>query len=271
MTKTDGEGGAAFQSQWDANFVHPVRAVVAATKDEHRSLQAICNALYCRYNGDAFQRVIYSESHDEVANGKSRVPSEIDPSDPTGWYAERRSTLAAGLVFTAPGIPMLFQGQEFLQGEWFRDDVPLNWHLDDAYSGIVKLYRDLVHLRLNRPGNTRGLCGQGIVVHHINEADKLIGWQRWDVHGPGDDVVMVANFSHQARNDYLLGFPSDGMWKLRFNSDLRIYSDLFGDFPSQNVAATARSRDGMPCQASLAIGPYTLLVYSQDRDDISSD
>ena len=28
------------------------------------------------------------------------------------------------MVFTAPGIPVLFQGQEFLAGEWFRDTVP---------------------------------------------------------------------------------------------------------------------------------------------------
>jgi 1,4-alpha-glucan branching enzyme len=30
--------------------------------------------LYYRYNDDAFARVIYSESHDEVANGKALVP-----------------------------------------------------------------------------------------------------------------------------------------------------------------------------------------------------
>lgn len=33
--------------------------------------------------GVAFQRMIYSESDDEIANGKARVPSEIDPNDPT--------------------------------------------------------------------------------------------------------------------------------------------------------------------------------------------
>lgn len=35
------------------------------------------------------------------------------------------------LVFSAPGIPMLFQGQEFLEGDWFRDTVPLDWDPDD--------------------------------------------------------------------------------------------------------------------------------------------
>jgi len=31
------------------------------------------DAIVYSYNGDAFQRIVYSESHDEVANGKARV------------------------------------------------------------------------------------------------------------------------------------------------------------------------------------------------------
>ena len=79
-----------------------------------------------------------------MANGKARVPYEINKEDATSWYAQKRSTLAAALVFTAPGIPMIFQGQEFLEGEWFRDDVPLDWDLSRDFRGIVLLYRDLI-------------------------------------------------------------------------------------------------------------------------------
>ena len=130
-----GDDGAAFHAQWDGAFVHPVRQVVIAADDDDRSIQALCAALEARYNDDAFQRVVYTESHDEVANGRARVPYEVDPEDPTGWYAQKRSTLGAALVFTAPGIPMIFQGQEFLQGEWFRDDVPLDWDQNTDFGG----------------------------------------------------------------------------------------------------------------------------------------
>ena len=34
------------------------------------------------------------------------------------------------------------------------------------FHGIVRLYRDLVRLRLNRDGFTRGLCGQSTQVYH---------------------------------------------------------------------------------------------------------
>ena len=68
---------------------------------------------------------------------------------------------------------MLFQGQEFLQGEWFRDDVPLDWDLKEDFHGLVRLYRDLARLRLNRGGVTRGLCGQHVRVFHLNEDEKI--------------------------------------------------------------------------------------------------
>lgn len=43
-----------------------------------------------------------------------------------------------------------------------------------------RLYPDLVQLRLNREGHTRGLCGRGIDVHHVNEETKLLAFHRWD-------------------------------------------------------------------------------------------
>ena len=40
-------------------------------------LQGVCQALEFRYDQDAFKRVIYTESHDAVANGKTRIPQEV--------------------------------------------------------------------------------------------------------------------------------------------------------------------------------------------------
>ena len=65
---------------------------------------------------------------------------------------------------------MLFQGQEFLQGDWFQDTVPLDWDQSETFRGIVRLYRDLIRLRLNRGGVTRGLTGHGMAVHRIDRS-----------------------------------------------------------------------------------------------------
>ncbi len=264
ITAEVGHGGAGFHSQWDAQFVHPIREMVIHADDGARSMAAVSKALTYRYEDDAFHRVIYSESHDEVANGKARVPHEIDKDDPTGWHAQKRSTLAAGLLFSAPGIPMIFQGQEFLQGEWFRDDVPLDWDLHEEFHGVVRLYRDLIHLRLNRAGVSRGLCGQHIAVTHADEAQKMVVFQRWDEHGDGDDVMVVVNCGHGGRENYRIGMPQSGTWRLRFNSDASIYSDDFGNTGSGDVQATDEGYDGLPASAQITVAPYSVLIYSRD-------
>jgi 1,4-alpha-glucan branching enzyme len=200
------------------------------------------------------------------------VASEIDPKNPDSWFAKKRSTLAAALVFTAPGIPMLFQGQEFLEEGWFQDTVPLDWQKSEDFSGLVLLYRDLIQLRLNRSGHTRGLTGSGLNTFHQNQADNVIAFHRWHQGGDGDDVVVVINLSHQQHNDYTLGFPSAGRWELRFNSDWNGYSGDFGNHPCnaadaiEQIAADGdhERRDGFPAQAKVSIGAYSAIIFSKN-------
>jgi len=265
MTKAVEWGGAGYGSQWDANFVHPIRAAVIESNDANRSMIAVRDAICFQYNGDPFERVIYSESHDEVSNGKARVTSEINNEDPRNYFAQKRSTLAAGLVCTAPGIPMLFQGQEFLEGGWFQDTVPLDWDLSEEFRGIVRLYRDLISLRLNRKGHSRGLCGRGIRVHHLNDPQNMLAFHRWDEGGPGDDVVVVVNLSAAPVDNYTIGFPQGGLWKLRLNSAWKGYSAAFSNHPSADVEAQPGDYDEMAHHAAVTIAPYTVLIYSQDR------
>jgi len=266
LTKLPGEGGGGFGAQWDANFVHPIRAAVIAPGDEHRSMDAVHAAVSFRYNGDAFQRVIYSESHDEVANGKARVPSEVHADDPENWFALKRSTLAAALVFTSPGIPMLFQGQEFLQGGWFQDTVPLDWDKTEEYRGILRLYRDLVRLRRNLDGTTRGLTGQGLLTHHVNDPDNVLAFQRWYDHGPGDDVVVLANFANEIRRGYRVGFPVAGLWQVRLNTAWRGYHPEFTDVGNAAVEAVPAAYDDLPASGLVDLGPYSVLILSQDPE-----
>ncbi len=263
ITKDVGAGGAGFGSQWDPHFVRAIRQAMITTQDESRSLHSIREAILYRYNDDAFERVIYSESHDDVANGQSRVPQDVNPDDPTGWFAQKRSTMAAALVLTSPGIPMLFQGQEFLEGGWFRDSVPIDWDQRDEFRGIVRMYRDLIRLRLNREGVSRGLCGQFTQVFHLNEERNVIAFHRWDQGGAGDDVVVIANLLNGFQDNYTVGFPGAGTWELRFNSNWQGYSDLFDDHLCGDVEAVAQSRDGLPWSAAVALAPYSVLIYSQ--------
>jgi 1,4-alpha-glucan branching enzyme len=265
IVKGTGAGGAGFNSQWDAAFVHPVRTAMIVSDDVHRNLDAIIGALKNNYDGDAFKRVVYSESHDEVANGKARLPSEIDARSADAYHARKRSTLGATLVMTAPGVPMLFQGQELLEDAWFRDEVPIDWEKHTRFQGVHALYRDLVWLRRNRDGHTAGLTGQHVETHHVNHEKKILGYHRWRDGGPGDDVIVILNLSSQPITDYVVGVPAAGIWRVRFNSDSSAYSPDFSDHPAIDTEALPEPADGCTHRIVTGVSAYSAIILSQDR------
>jgi len=264
ITKDVGAGGAGFNAQWDAEFVHPIRQAVIARDDASRDLRAVSKAIEHRYDEDAFKRVIYTESHDEIANGRARVPEEIWPGMVDSWFSNKRSTLGAALVLTSPGIPMLFQGQELLEDRWFQDKDPIDWSRVEDEHGILGMYRDLIALRRNRSGVTRGLCGQNIQICHFDDGAKLIAFHRWDQQGPTDSVMVVVNLTNQNRDEYVIGFPRAGLWKTRLNSDSYNYGPNFANHPTPDVEAHEELM-APRCFGKISIGPYTVVIFSQDE------
>lgn len=264
LTKDTSDGGAGFDCQWDAGFVHPVRRLIIPDDDQARNMDALREAVSNGYNENAFERVVYTESHDEVANGQARVPEEISPGKADTWAAKKRSTLGAALVFTSPGIPMIFQGQEFLEDEWFHDNDPIDWSKKDRLKGILLLYKDLIRLRRNKSRNTGGLAGQHTQVHHVNNEEKVLAFHRWEHGGPKDSTIVVINMANRSYDKYRIGFPRPGVWKVRFNSDWIGYDPTFGNHPSNDTVAKESGKDGMPCKGDIGIGPYSVVILSQD-------
>jgi len=263
ITRPTSAGGAGFDAQWAGDFVHPLRAALVAPSDDGRDVVAVRDAILHRFNGQAAQRIIYTESHDEVANGHQRLPEEIWPGNAASWAAKKRSTLGAAILMTAPGVPLLFEGQELLEDGWFAVDDPIAWSKASRFAGIVQLYRDLIRLRRNGFDNSRGLRGEHVNVFHLNAADHVIAYHRWDRGGPGDDVVVVANFSSRWFPDYAIGLPRSGIWYVRFNSDWSGYAPEFGNTRTLDVWTRDGGRDGLPYQGSLGLGPYTAVILSQ--------
>jgi len=263
VSKDTAGGGAGFDSQWCSKFVHSVRDAIITQNDDDRDMESVANAIRHNFNGDGIERVIYTESHDEVANGKARVAEEIWPNYADSWFSKKRSTLGAAVVLTSPGIPMLFQGQEFLEDRWFADTDPLDWSRCERYQGIVRLYRDLIRLRRNWFNNTRGLMGMNVKVHHVNNHDKILAMHRWSQGGPGDDVICVFNFSNKAFENYRVGFPSGGEWQLRANTDAPTYDMDFGETPAFDTVAEHYDYDGFEHSGLVSLPPYTALVFSQ--------
>ena len=248
-----------FDSQWHVGFHDDLKGQVTPSSDASRNMSTVASVI----NGwPSHNRVIFSESHDTVGdlNNKHRLPRDIDSGNADSIWARKRALLAAGVVMTAPGVPMLFQGQEMHDTWDFSAEQTLRWSLTNTYAGIVRAYRDMIRLRRNLGGATAGLKGTGVNVHHVDNVNKVIAYTRWDAGSQVDDVVAVANFSVNTWNDnsYIIQFPSAGTWYSQFNGDSTNYQADFGNIGPASVVAT-----GSPPRAPVNMGMYSLQIFSK--------
>ena len=167
---------------------------------------------------------------------------------------------------------MIFQGQEMLDtgdaktGEFgFLKPTPVDFKRaeDPKFKGIVQMYRDLIALRRNLAGTTRGLTGQNLNVFHLDNGNKTLAYHRWENGGAGDDVVVVANFSNVPQPFLNIGFPREGQWHVRFNSGAKVYDPSFENGDSFDTTANPGGRDGLDFNATVGVGPYSVVILSQ--------
>lgn len=254
---TNYENGMGFGAQWDINFAHDVRSVLLEQEDSRRNLGSIAAAISREPSGDAFKRIIFTESHDEVANGQARITSEVSENaeDVNNYFSKKLSVLATILTMTSAGIPMIFQGKELLEDKWFCDQDPIDWKRKKKFSGIFNIHRDLIKLRGNHAGLSKGLLGRNTEIIHYNDANKVIAYLRWFDDKAVDGVVVILNFSNEDFTDYDLRMPCDGDWELEFNSNWKGYDKEFGDFEVSNIAV------GDNCQTCINLPAYTGLIF----------
>jgi 1,4-alpha-glucan branching enzyme len=254
-----------FDSSWDTGYPYNFTPVLTPTSDASRNMNTVANdVLYnVSYGGTAgLGRVVFLESHDVVGdlNGSShvRLVTAIDPVTPNSYRARKLSTLGAAVTLTAPGVPMIFQGQEMLENQQFDSGLPVDWSKTNTYSHIVQLYRDLIGARRNLNGYTPGLEGNQCSMLQVDNVNKLVAFHRWNSTTPNQDAVVIANFANTTNNNYTLNFPSAGTWYVQFNSDSTNYGPDYGNIGSSVVTAS-----GSPASASITIGPYSALILSQ--------
>lgn len=228
---------------------------------------ALAYAMCHRVNNPMTSHIIYIQNHDKVRPddrnpSRARLAEEIHPGMPDSLESRKRSILAAGIVMTVPGIPMFFQGEEFLACGFWTDDKQLEWAKLNRFFGIMDAHRRLILLIRNWENDTRGPRGEHIHLFHTNEDAKVIAYHRRAEGGQGDDVVVVANFSAKSYDSYNVGFPRPSAWHLRFDSDWTGYS---GDFSNKGYGTTVCESPNqcMPCNKNVGLGPYSMVILTQ--------
>jgi 1,4-alpha-glucan branching enzyme len=272
VVQSTDNGGAGFDATWQDELRDAVRGAVAQASGGGNAavdMASIAAALGSQTLPASWRSVQCVENHDIIKRGEGqRIPRLADPSDSRSWYARSRSRAATGLLLTAPGIPMLFMGQEFLEDKQFSDD-PNSGNLiwwsglegaDKAMADHLRFTTDLIRLRWRQPV----FCDGNVRAYYVNDIDRVIAFHRW-IEGYGNDVIVVASLRESTFWDYRIGFPGAGQWLEVFNSD--VYDNWVNPIVAGNhgsVWADAVPMDGMPASASIVIPANAIVVFARN-------
>lgn len=271
--------GAGFDAVWYSGLRNTLREAIAQSahgSDAHINLNALRDQLGRPNNFSAAWRAVqHIENHDQqrmdnINDREPRIAALGDASNSRSWYARSRTRVANGILLTAPGIPMLFMGQEILEDKYWSDapdPATFIWwdglkqdkHMQDFYRCMC----DMVHLRRRHPA----LRAETINVFHVHEGNRVIAYHRW-LENIGRDVIVVASLNENTFFAYNLGFPQAGEWIEVFNSD--VYDNWVNPLAAGNggnISAMGPAQHGMPYSCSITIPANSVLVFARDHGD----
>ncbi|HTI70261.1 MAG TPA: alpha amylase C-terminal domain-containing protein [Candidatus Limnocylindria bacterium] len=264
-------GGAGFDACWHDGLRHSLRDAASAASGcglSQVSLMEVAKNLWAPNFLNAWRAVQYVESHDEVYRDRGqRIPKLADGGDTRSWYARSRSRVISGILMLAPGIPMVFMGQSFLEDKQWADDAGnypglllwwdgLDFGKDPHMGRFHRFMEELIRLRRTEPA----LRSDTLSVLHANDENRILAFQRW-LPGIGRDVVVVASLNDHTFPSYELPWPGAGNWREIFNSDA--YEDYPANGNGGGVTANWAPKDGQPASALILIPSNSVLVFAR--------
>lgn len=158
-------------------------------------------------------------SHDEVVYGKHSILGRMPGDD---WQRFANLRLLYSYMFTHPGTNLLFMGGEFGQHEEWNFQQSLDWHLLDyephkgikqTVTALNKLYRKEAAL------HEKQFSAEGFEwIDYTDSENSVLAYVRKGVK-PENDLVVLLNMTPVPREDYRIGLPYPGKYRLIFNSD----------------------------------------------------
>ena len=161
-------------------------------------VEAVIDGQLDQENKEFCQSVNYLESHDDYAllDRFRDLPVWTEEDPPID--VRRRYLLAMGILLSAPGVPMLPAGGDFLRHKsgvrntYLRGDLnALNYSLEDSYKDEVKFIRTMIRLRLSIHGE-------------FSRRSKKKSWERKFFFGQGNNGIGWSWMSSCFENEYLI-------------------------------------------------------------------
>ncbi|MBU7583498.1 MAG: alpha amylase C-terminal domain-containing protein [Nostoc sp. TH1S01] len=206
---------------WHESFHYFVIPLICGEKFE---LEQVISVLDPRKQGYAtsINVINYLATHD-----REHLLRELGDRGIFDQDAFTRAKLAAVILMTAMGVPMLWMGDEFGEYQQKSESVTqpkkINWSLlaNDQNRELFQHYQKLITLRQQTPA----LQSDNIEFFHTNTEAKVLAYIRWNEQG--SQVAAVINFSEQNLIDYVIpDFPIAESWCDWFdNSQVQVNED----------------------------------------------
>jgi len=129
--------GMGFDAVWNDRFHDDLVGAVEGL-DGKFSMDRLLEAITCHVDvADWSDAVVYAHSHDEVGNSGQWVARMAahsqDDKDVEKPYPRSMARTAAAITLTGAGVPMIFQGEEFLDNADYKHGITSTWGNDISW------------------------------------------------------------------------------------------------------------------------------------------
>ena len=251
------ENGLNFSYKWNMGWMHDFLDYMKLDpyfrKDNHNKMTFAMS-----YN--QYEKYILVLSHDEVVHLKCSMINKMP-----GFEIDKFKNLKAGYAFMMchPGKKLLFMGQDFAQYQEWSEERELDWYLLDNPNNksVNDFMKDLLHMYKENPALYELDCSwEGFEWINANDSYRgIFSFVRKSKDGK-NNILCVVNFTPIAYDDYRVGVPKDGTYKLLINSESSKYG---GESTSRkaNFKAEAQECDGREYSLGYPLAPYGVGIF----------
>ncbi|MFC0390875.1 1,4-alpha-glucan branching protein GlgB [Paenibacillus mendelii] len=254
-------GGLGFNFKWNMGWMNDMLRYMALDPNERRHHhQLITFSLMYAFS----ENFILPLSHDEVVHGKRSLLGKM-----SGTYEQKFAQLRLfyGYWMTHPGKKLLFMGGEWGQFDEWKDAESLDWQLleYESHGRMNDYVKALNTVYADRSALWERDCDPGgfewIDVH--NAAQSIIVFLRRGLE-PDCFNVVLCNFSTQHYENYRVGVPEAGMYRLVLNSDEQAFGGHTTLMP-EVLTAEAVPWQGRAYSLTLELPPLAFLMLAYEE------
>ena len=209
-------------------------------------------------------------SHDEVVHGKGSLIEKM-PGDDWQKFANLRAYYA--FMWAHPGKKLLFMGGEIAQRKEWDHNHSIDWHLLEhkSHRGIQNTVQALNTVYQKSPALYEldsSPAGFEWIDNNNNE-QSIFSFVRY-AKNAHDIIVVVANFTPVSYQEYEIGVPAAGKYKVILNTDDDAF---FGSGikvtanKNATVSSVKASAHGFSHSIKIAMGGLTTIYLQKVEDE----